>query len=82
LDIAFKLILNRNPENRYQHNLSFSIYNVLANKNIVDVNFNKTTDANNSPVVKADLLAQQDLVVTQFMLVRFLPSLTYEFKFR
>lgn len=82
LDIAFKFVLNRNPENRYQHNLSFSIYNVLANKNIVDVNFNKTTDAGNSPVVKADMLAQQDLVATRYMLVRFLPSLTYEFKFR
>ncbi|MBK7095597.1 MAG: carboxypeptidase-like regulatory domain-containing protein [Saprospiraceae bacterium] len=82
MDIAFKFILNKNPDNRLEHNLTFSVYNVLANKNIVDVNFNKTIDQNNAPVVKADLLAHQDLIASQYMLVRFFPSLTYEFKFR
>ena len=82
MDIALKCILNKNPNKRYQHNLTFSIYNVLANKNPVDINFNKTIDENSSPVVKADLLTHQDLVATQFILVKFLPSLTYEFKFR
>lgn len=82
MDIALKYILNKKQDNKYQHNLTFSVYNLLANKNIVDVNFNKTTGDNNSPLIKADLLAHQDLVVTRTMLIRFLPSLTYEFRFR
>lgn len=82
MDIAFRYEFNKKTDSRFQHNLTFSIFNVLANKNITDVNFNKTTDQNNKPIIRADLLAQNDLVVTRNMLVRFLPSLTYEFKLR
>jgi hypothetical protein len=82
MDIAFRYELNKNAKSKFQHNLTFSIFNTLANKNIIDVNFNKTTDQNNKPIIRADLLAQNDLVVTRNMLVRFLPSLTYEFKLR
>ena len=47
-----KFILNKNPEARYKHSLTFSVYNFLAHKNILFVN-NKTgaadlvVDANN-----------------------------------
>lgn len=79
-DFAFKFILNKKPKNRYQHSLTFSIYNALAHKNIVAVNFNKIQNGNGSNVVRANLLGEQDLVATQADLVRFLPSLTYKFK--
>jgi hypothetical protein len=80
LDIAFQFTLNRNPDNRYQHQLTFSIYNVLMHQNIVAVNFNKIEQANGRPIVRANLLAEEDLVTTQTDLIRFLPSLTYTFK--
>ena len=80
LDIAFQFILNKKPDKRYQHSLTFSIYNVLAHKNIVAVNFNKITDADDQPIVRANLLGQESLITSQADLVRFLPSLTYKFK--
>lgn len=80
LDVAFKFILNKNPENRYQHSLTFSIYNVFAHPNIVAVNFNKILENDVTPVVRTNLLGEQALVTTQTDLVRFLPSLTYKFK--
>lgn len=82
MDIAFRYELNKKNDSKFQHNLTFSIFNALANKNITDINFNKTTDQNNKPIIRADLLTQNDLIVTRNMLVRFLPSLTYEFKLR
>jgi hypothetical protein len=80
LDIAFKFILNKNPENRLQHSLTFSVYNVLAHKNIVAVNFNKILENDGSPIVKANVAGEQNLVATQADLIRFLPSLTYKFR--
>lgn len=82
LDIAFQFTLHKNPENRFQHSLTFSIYNALAHPNIVAVNFNKTLTANGTPIVRANWLAEEDLVATQADLVRFLPSLTYKFVLR
>ncbi len=78
LDIALKLILNRDPESSFQHSLTFSVYNFLAHKNIVAVNFNKVLDNSGNPVVKANYTLEKDLVATQADLVRFLPSLTYK----
>jgi len=80
LDIAFKFILNKRPENRYQHSLTFSIYNVFSHPNIVAVNFNKILENDVTPVVRANALGEQALVATQTDLIRFLPSLTYKFK--
>lgn len=82
LDIAFKFVLNRRPDNRYQHSLTFSVYNFLAHKNIVAVDFNKVLQPNGTPIVRANLLAEQDLIATQADLIRFMPSLTYKFRLR
>ncbi len=79
LDIAFKFQLNKNDEARYQHALVFSIYNVLAHKNIVAVNFNKIPVEGARPVVKSNLLSLEALQASQIDLIRFMPSLTYKF---
>ncbi len=79
LDIAFKFQLNKNDEARYQHALIFSIYNVLAHKNIVTVNFNKIPVEGARPVVKSNLLSVEALHASQIDLIRFMPSLTYKF---
>lgn len=78
LDIAFKFILNKKPTARYRHDLTFSIYNFLARKNIVAVNFNQVLNENNKPVIKANLLLESDLIASQTYLLRFFPSLTYK----
>ncbi len=81
MDIALKYLFNKNPLSKYRHSISFSIYNLFAFKNPVDINFNKVLDENNEAVINANVLNQQNLVTTQTILVRFLPSLTYKFEF-
>lgn len=80
LDLALKFLLHKNEDARFQHSLSFSIYNVLAKRNIVAVNFNKVLGPNGNPVIQSDFVLEQDLITTQTNLVRFFPSLTYKFK--
>lgn len=80
LDIAFKFILNKKPEQRFQHSLTFSVYNFLGRKNTVAVNFNKIPREGGTPLVPINLLEQRELITTQSDLVRFFPSLTYKFK--
>ena len=79
MDIALKFILNKRPDARYRHSLTFSIYNFFAHDNVVAVNFNKVLNQNDEPIVRSNLLANRELVTTQTDLVRFLPSLTYKF---
>ena len=80
-DFAFKFLLNKNLENRFQHSLTFSIYNASNQKNVVSVNFNKIpSDDPNRPVLRNNLLSQTPLSPSQIELVRFFPSLTYKFK--
>lgn len=80
LDVAWRFILNKNPKARYQHSLTFSIYNALAHKNVVHVNFNKIPVEGARPLVKTNLLSTEALRATQVDLIRFMPSLTYKFK--
>ncbi len=79
-DFAFKFTLNKNPKSRYQHDLTFSIYNAGAHENIVTVDFLKVLDENGNTFVPANLLPDQEFVATQTDLIRFFPSLTYKFK--
>ncbi|MFK7807108.1 MAG: TonB-dependent receptor [Saprospiraceae bacterium] len=82
LDIAFKFVLNKKPEARYQNDLTFSIYNFLGRKNIVAVNFNAILDENGEPIIKGNLLEESEIVATQAYLLQFFPSLTYRLRFR
>ncbi len=82
IDFAFRFRLNKRLESKYQHSLTFSIYNALAHKNIVAVNFNKILGVDDNPVVQANFLYERDLVATQTDLIRFVPSLTYKFQLR
>ena len=80
LDVAIKLKLNKNTDQKFNHYLSFSIYNVLAFKNAIDINFNKIQDSNGHPIVPTNVLANQQLIAVQTDLIRFLPSISYKFK--
>ncbi|HHS95934.1 MAG TPA: hypothetical protein ENJ45_05025 [Phaeodactylibacter sp.] len=78
LDVAFKFVLNKKPDARFRHDLTFSIYNLLGHKNIVAVNFNHSLNDKGNPVIKANLLAESELVATRAYLLQFFPSLTYK----
>lgn len=81
LDLACKFLLNKDLEKRFQHSLTFSIYNALMHKNVIAVNFNRIPSAGPRPVVPANLLSDIPLSASQVDLIRFLPSLTYKFKY-
>lgn len=79
-DLAFKFRLNKDETRRFQHHLTFSIYNASAHKNVVAVNFNKFPVEEGRPLVKTNLLSDVPLSPSQIDLIRFFPSLTYQFK--
>ncbi len=80
LDIALRFVLNKNPNNSYKHSLSISVYNVLAHKNVIDVNFNKSISEDGTPVIRSNILSNQQLITVQTDLIRFLPSISYRFE--
>ena len=81
LDVSVQYRLNRSEESRLQHSLTFSIYNALARKNVVNINFNKIPSEGSRPLVKTDLFSDTGLRPSQLDLIRFFPSLTYKFKY-
>lgn len=81
LDLSATLRLNKNPENKYKHSLSFSVYNFYSRKNPVFVNYNKTQESDGSFKIPAELL-DVSRVTSQFYLFRFSPSISYNFKWR
>lgn len=80
LDVALKFILNKKETNRFQHSLTFSIYNALAHTNVFAVKFNKLEKDRFSPSVPINVLSNNNLSPSQVDLIRFFPSLTYKFK--
>jgi hypothetical protein len=79
LDLSFIYRLNRNPVNRFEHSLGFSIFNALAHKNIIAIDFNKVAEEG-KPVLPVNFISDRDLVTSRTDLIRFFPSLTYKFK--
>ncbi len=81
LDLSATLRLNKNPENKFKHSLSISVYNFYARKNPVFVNYNKIQEPDGSFKIPSDLL-DVTRVTSQFYLFRFSPSVSYNFKWR
>jgi hypothetical protein len=79
LDIAMIWTLNK-PERKFQHSLSFGIYNLYNRHNPVSINFNKIESKDNKFVVPANLYGMDDIVTTQEYLLGVMPSITYKFK--
>jgi hypothetical protein len=80
LDLSATFKLNK-PGRRYQHSLSFTVYNAYARRNPISINFNKILDDNGNIVVPADLGGKNDLIPTAVSVAGIIPSLTYNFKF-
>jgi len=81
LDLSATLRLNKNPENKFIHDLSFSVYNFYSRKNPVFINYNKVQEGNDSFKIPSNLL-DATRVISQFYLFRFSPSVSYNFKWR
>jgi hypothetical protein len=81
LDVSAKYKLNRNPEKKYQHDLSFSIFNLYGRKNALFINYNKTESANGDFKIPTNLL-DAERVSTRFYLFQFTPSISYNFRWR
>lgn len=81
LDLSATCRLNRNSANRFVHHLSFSFFNFYGRKNIVFYNFNKTEADDGSLKIPADLNEAQR-VMSQYYLYGFIPSVSYNFKWK
>jgi hypothetical protein len=79
LDLSATYALNRNPENKYVHNLSFSIFNFYGRKNALFVNYNKTETKDGSLKIPSDV-TDPTRITSQYYLFRFTPSVSYNFK--
>ncbi len=79
MDVAATWKLNKNPERRYHHSLTFAIYNFYGRKNPLFVNYNKVVASDGSLKVPGNLL-DADPVISSYYLSRFTPSLTYTFR--
>ena len=79
LDLSATYALNRNPESKYIHNLSFSIFNFYGRKNALFVNYHKTETKDGSLKIASDV-SDPTRVTSQYYLFRFTPSVSYNFK--
>lgn len=81
LDASATLKLNKNVEKKYQHSLTFSVYNVYGRKNSVFINFNKTEVSDRDFKVPSNMLVS-DRAISQFYLFQFTPAISYNFKWK
>ena len=81
LDLSATLKLNKNPEKKFQHDFTFSVYNLYGRSNILFINYNKTTVSANDFSIPSNLL-DANRVTTQYYLFGIAPSISYNFKWR
>ncbi len=81
LDISGTLRLNKSMEKKFQHNITFSIYNFYGRKNALYVNYNKTQLGVTDFKIPTNLL-ESEQAISQFYLFQFTPSVSYNFKWR
>lgn len=79
MDISATHTLNKNPDSRFTHQLSFSVFNFYGRKNALFINFNKTESADGTLKIPVDLNDSRN-VISQFYLYGFTPSVSYNFK--
>ncbi len=80
IDLASTFQLNKMPD-RFEHTLTFAIYNMFGQQNPIFLYFNKTLDDNSVPVVPADHLNTAEITPSIRYTFIVLPSITYQFRF-
>ncbi|MEQ9423074.1 MAG: TonB-dependent receptor [Cyclobacteriaceae bacterium] len=78
LDLSANLKLNKNPDSRFKHGLTFSIYNFLGRRNPFFINYNKT-DAGESQFEVPTNLLEKTRMPSQTFMFQFVPSISYHF---
>jgi len=79
LDVSATHRLNKNPDNKFSHQITFSIFNLYGRKNPLFINFNKVEISDGTFRVPSNML-DPGRVTSQFYLFGFAPSVTYNFK--
>jgi len=79
-DVSFQYTLNK-PGNKWEHYLTFAIFNLTNHKNPVFINFNKIIDENGKFTVPANYATNNQLDASQIILIGLIPSIKYNFKF-
>ncbi len=82
LDFSVKFRFNKNQNNRYEHFILFSIYNLYGRNNVISVNFNKIQTENGNFYVPSDYVSEREIMPTTLSLLGFIPTISYHFKFR
>lgn len=80
LDLALNWRLNRR-EQRFTHELVFSVYNLYGRKNPVLIHFNKTEDENGKLLIPWNYYESPELVASQYYIFGTIPSMSYHFSF-
>lgn len=80
LDASATFRLNKNPANRYTHDLSLSIFNLYGRKNSLFINYNKSETEGGDLRISSNLL-DTERTTSQYYLFQFTPSVTYNFRF-
>ena len=79
LDVSATLKLNKNPEKKFHHSLTLSIFNAYARKNVLFIDYNKTETTDGTFRIPSNLL-DTSRATSQFYLFRFTPAISYNFK--
>jgi len=80
LDLSAIFDLNKNDE-KFDHNIVLSIWNIYNRKNPIAINFNKIKTEEGEIVVPANFNTAPELISTQLYLFGIMPSITYNFRF-
>lgn len=80
LDMSATFKLNKNQEKRFQHSVSFSVFNLYGRKNSLFVNYNKVENGDGDLQIPSNLL-DGNRVTSHFYMFQFTPSIAYNFKF-
>ncbi len=79
-DVSIQRTLNK-PDNRWQHYITCSIFNITNHKNPVFINFNKIVDENGNFTEPSNYASDNQLSTSQIILIGFIPSVKYNFRF-
>ena len=80
LDLSVTFRLNRLYA-KFEHDLSFSLFNLYGQKNPWEINFNKIILDNGQITVPVNYYNRPGLVTTQIYIFQTIPSIHYHFKF-
>ncbi|MBN2275497.1 MAG: TonB-dependent receptor [Bacteroidales bacterium] len=80
IDLGSVWRLNRKEE-RFEHYITLSIYNLFAAKNYAFLNFNKIKDEEGKFYVPADTYIMDEQIVSYRYIYSMIPSITYSLKF-